>query len=734
MTSRMLLVMTAVATFVASGCLDRKKAAPDASPDVFASDDAVRAPIEVAADGARQASEANASPDSPTSLDGAGGTAAFDGSLGAGGAGGAADVGPGYDTPLGGGGGVIGSGGSGDGGVAQGGSVGVDGSAVGDGTGGSRDAGGDVPIGCPTGKRDCGGGVCIELTGCCQATECTQTCQTCSNNACVAVLNADDPDSCKGTCDSTGTCRSKQGQSCTSVAGGCIGGTTCSPDGVCCDKPCKESCMACDLSGFEGICTAIQSGSPRGNRTSCGSDATCSGSCTGRADGLCAYPTTACGPATTCSSSDKILARSTCLNGTCPAQTPTTCSSGFACANGACNSTCTTSGDCQSDFFCSGGKCHSDVVSVGLAVSRTCAVLKDGRVMCWGYGYLGDNAHHESTGTPIQVANIADAKQVRTTGFAGASCALKASGTVACWGNGNYGQLGSGPQIEQSSYYSLVPVSVVTSGAAPLAGVAALSAGWDLFCATTTSATYCWGSNSGGVVGPEATYGTSIVSATVLPTCGPYQALAMGQYFQAGWLGSAGLEPWGNYNEHGEIVAPPTSGQAYSSCTGQHTTLPEAISEIVAGAWHLCVLAADKAVRCWGLNTSGQLGSGDTTSPMALPGARIPSFTATQLTAGRKFNCALTSDQRNVSCWGTNSSLQISADTTVAFYPSPTTVALGLPEGLTVSRVESSPEASHVCAIISDGSLMCWGNNSELETGTGAAGGQATPAFVKANW
>jgi alpha-tubulin suppressor-like RCC1 family protein len=208
----------------------------------------------------------------------------------------------------------------------------------------------------------------------------------------------------------------------------------------------------------------------------------------------------------------------------------------------------------------------------------------------------------------------------------------------------------------------------------------------------------------------------------------------MGQYFQAGWKGSAGLEPWGNYNADGEIAAPPTSSQAYSSCTGQYTTLPEAISEIVAGAWHFCVLATDKAVRCWGLNTSGQLGTGDSDSPAAIPGARISSFTATHLTAGRKFTCAQTSDQRNVTCWGTNSSLQISPETTVSFYPNPTTVALNLPAGLTVSTVESSSEASHVCAIISDGSLMCWGNNSELETGTGATGGQTTPAFVKANW
>ena len=192
---------------------------------------------------------------------------------------------------------------------------------------------------------------------CLKRSDCAAACQTCSNGVCTAVRSQDDPTACPGTCDASGVCMSKQGQGCQATPGGCLAGTTCAPDGVCCDQTCASPCMACDIPGFLGRCTPVASGTPHGNRTSCGSDATCGGSCAGRADGQCSYPTVACGATASCSSTDKVLAQSSCANGTCPAQTATPCSGGFACAAGACKTTCTTSADCQVGHYCSGQKC-----------------------------------------------------------------------------------------------------------------------------------------------------------------------------------------------------------------------------------------------------------------------------------------------------------------------------------------------------------------------------------------
>jgi alpha-tubulin suppressor-like RCC1 family protein len=64
----------------------------------------------------------------------------------------------------------------------------------------------------------------------------------------------------------------------------------------------------------------------------------------------------------------------------------------------------------------------------------------------------------------------------------------------------------------------------------------------------------------------------------------------------------------------------------------------------------------------------------------------------------------------------------------------PTTVPLGLPVGLTVTEVVASATSAHVCAIISDGSLMCWGRGDFMQTATGQTTTATSPAFVKANW
>jgi len=119
-----------------------------------------------------------------------------------------------------------------------------------------------------------------------------------------------------------------------------------------------------------------------------------------------------------------------------------------------------------------------------------------------------------------------------------------------------------------------------------------------------------------------------------------------------------------------------------------------------------------------------------------IPGHRIPNFTAKSLTAGGNFVCATTNDSRNIACWGANADGVISSDpSTNLEYSSPTTVQLNLPTGLTVAKVASTTVAAHICVIVSDGSLMCWGFNGSLQTGTGSTSlDQTVPTFVQANW
>ena len=75
-------------------------------------------------------------------------------------------------------------------------------------------------------------------------------------------------------------------------------------------------------------------------------------------------------------------------------------------------------------------------------------------------------------------------------------------------------------------------------------------------------------------------------------------------------------------------------------------------TQLAAGKSHVCALALDGAVWCWGANYRGQLGDGGTTfssAPVRVTG--LPPAVA--IAAGDRHTCAISSD-RQVWCWGAN--------------------------------------------------------------------------------
>jgi len=85
--------------------------------------------------------------------------------------------------------------------------------------------------------------------------------------------------------------------------------------------------------------------------------------------------------------------------------------------------------------------------------------------------------------------------------------------------------------------------------------------------------------------------------------------------------------------------------------------------QLTAGiSLHTCARLDDGSAKCWGSNTSGQLGLGDTQDRGDGPGemgATLPAVdlgpgrTALQLTAGFQHTCARL-DDGSVKCWGFN--------------------------------------------------------------------------------
>ncbi len=142
-------------------------------------------------------------------------------------------------------------------------------------------------------------------------------------------------------------------------------------DGVCCNTPCNELCVACTTalkgSGTDGFCGPAAEGtdphntcadSRVGNPSSCGTDGACSVS------GVCRVYTygTSCG-ADQCV--DGAVQQQICNGfGACAVDPALDDCGSYQCQAGACKTTCTVNQDCAADAFCDTttlpGKCSLD--------------------------------------------------------------------------------------------------------------------------------------------------------------------------------------------------------------------------------------------------------------------------------------------------------------------------------------------------------------------------------------
>lgn len=165
----------------------------------------------------------------------------------------------------------------------------------------------------------------------------------------------------------------------------------------------------------------------------------------------------------------------------------------------------------------------------------------------------------------------------------------------------------------------------------------------------------------------------------------------------------------------------------YSMCTAAGRCAR--VKSIARGAAdHECVLLDDGAVVCWGTNTNGQLGTGDTAmerkQPKVVPGIAP----MVSVSVGFGFTCALDA-LGQVYCWGTATAGGGSLAPTQVIFPA----------GRKAKSIASGQDDT--CALLDDASIYCWGDNLWGEGGCmGDAGlcstqdgGTATPKLAFAS-
>ena len=149
---------------------------------------------------------------------------------------------------------------------------------------------------------------------------------------------------------------------------------------------------------------------------------------------------------------------------------------------------------------------------------------------------------------------------------------------------------------------------------------------------------------------------------------------------------------------------------------------------IAVGARHACAVRGAGAVQsggtvvCWGADDTGQLGDGggvDQLTPVAVPGIT----NATAVVAGAGFSCALLTDRTAV-CWGDDSDGEI-GDGAPGTTPRGPTPVMGLAGARSLAA-----HWQHACAVLTDGSVVCWGSNTSGQLGDGTTTNRGQPVAV----
>jgi len=368
---------------------------------------------------------------------------------------------------------------------------------------------------------------------------------------------------------------------------------------------------------------------------------------------------------------------------------------------------------------------NKTVTQIAASLYHTCALISDGTVTCWGYGQLGTGGTGESL-IPVAVTGGALANKTVTEIETGGNytCALISDGKVTCWGWGNYGQLGTGNNND-----SLIPVAV-TGGALANKTVTQIATGNDHTCAVVSDGTVtCWGYGADGQLGtgdnnssniPVAVTGGALENKTVTQ-------IAAGSGHTCALISDGTVTCWGAGGD-GRLGTGNNSSNVPVAVTGGALE-NKTVTQIAAGYAHTCAVVSDGTVTCWGYGADGELGTGNNLSsniPVAVTGGALENKTVTHITVGTYHTCAVVSDG-TVTCWGYGGTGRLGTgnDTDQNV---PVAVTGGALENKTVTQIAAG--SGHTCALISDGTVTCWGYGNSGRLGTGNTNNSNVPVAI----
>ena len=140
---------------------------------------------------------------------------------------------------------------------------------------------------------------------------------------------------------------------------------------------------------------------------------------------------------------------------------------------------------------------------------------------------------------------------------------------------------------------------------------------------------------------------------------------------------------------------------------------------IAAGSSHTCAILSNDTIKCWGYNGSGQTGGGtqNDNGTLTLSGTAGSPLGSDKVKYIAEGSCAILSND-TVKCWGRNEFGQTGGGTQNDNGTLTLSGTAGSPLGS--DRVKDiAAEYAHTCAILSNDTIKCWGENEDGQTGRG---------------
>lgn len=315
----------------------------------------------------------------------------------------------------------------------------------------------------------------------------------------------------------------------------------------------------------------------------------------------------------------------------------------------------------------------------------TCALFDNGKVKCWGDGYYGATGSGNRGATGDNSGEMGDnlpfvdlGKNVTVKSLFGtyySVCAVLKDGAAKCFGYGYYGALASGNTSDVGYDITQMGDKLPKAQLGKVPAIIQADGGAGHLCAVfENKKVKCWGDNSSGQLG------------------------------------------LGDMNQRGNSTTTVGDQILYVDLG----TVSK-VHKVTAGNSHSCALFENGKIKCWGGNSNGELGLGDTNFRGSLPnqmGDKLPfvnlgNEVAIDVTAGELMTCALFKNGK-VKCWGLGQSGRTGYGDQQSRGVKPTDMGdnlawVNLVEGLPAKSIEA--EGSSVCAGLLNGTMKCWGAN-----------------------